>query len=73
MTDIPPETGGVSREWRCHWCGRTYKTHRSMSRWEQKAKSGYKRLCNRCATRRLGNPWSVLLDSWTARPDREGT
>lgn len=50
-------------EWRCRWCGKTYKTMRSMSEWEQKSRSGsWNRLCNRCATKRLGNPWSGLLE-----------
>ncbi len=34
-----------------------------MSEWEQRASDGeYKGMCNRCATRRLSNPWSGLLD-----------
>ena len=60
-------------EWRCPWCGKTYKTHRPMSDWEQRASSGeYKRMCNRCATRRLGNPWSGLLDMQKAARAEEG-
>lgn len=44
---------------RCAWCG---KVRKSMSRWEQKNLSGeWQRLCTRCATRRLRNPFNALL------------
>ena len=45
---------------RCPWC---WKERRQFSDWEQKTLSGeWKRLCGRCATRRLNNPYNGLLD-----------
>ena len=48
---------------RCGWCG---KPRRRFSEWEQQVLAGrnegqWKRLCNRCATRRLNNPYSGIL------------
>jgi hypothetical protein len=44
---------------RCFWCG---KRDRPTSEWEQESLyDGWKRLCTRCATRRLNNPWNALL------------
>lgn len=44
---------------RCEWCG---KANRTASDWEQeRLKGGWRRLCVRCANRRIGNPWSALL------------
>lgn len=53
----------MSEGFHCHWCARTYKTQRAASHWEQKTLSTgeYKRLCNRCANRRLNNPYNGLL------------
>ncbi len=51
-----------STKWRCPWCGLTYNSQRSMSDWEQKTLNGeWKRMCNRCATRRLNNPYGYAL------------
>lgn len=43
----------------CAWCG---KHRRRASDWEQAGIGGeYKRLCVRCANRRLNNPYNSLL------------
>ena len=43
----------------CRWCGRR---NRTASDWEQKNLSGtWQRLCVRCASSRLRNPWNALL------------
>jgi hypothetical protein len=43
----------------CKWCG---KRNRTASDWEQRNLSGvWQRLCVRCASRRLDNPWNGLL------------
>lgn len=45
---------------RCDWCGTP---RRSWSDWEQQGVTDklWKRLCSRCANRRLDNPWNALL------------
>lgn len=44
---------------KCHWCG---KDRRRPSGWEQETlKGAWKRLCVRCANRRLNNPYNALL------------
>jgi len=48
---------------RCGWCG---KPRRRFSEWEQQVLGGcdagrYMRLCSRCATRRLNNPYSGIF------------
>lgn len=49
---------------RCAWCG---KPRRTFSDYEQQVlvgphdKGKWKRLCTRCANRRLDNPWGGLL------------
>ena len=58
---------------RCHWCGKTYKTERPRSGWEQKStRVGWQEMCNRCATRRLNNPWSGLLNMRKVGSDTGG-
>ena len=43
----------------CRWCG---KRNRTASDWEQEGlKGGWYRLCTRCASSRLRNPWNALL------------
>ena len=45
---------------RCAWCDRERKDR--FSDWEQRTLSGeWKRLCNRCANRRLNNPYNGIL------------
>ena len=44
---------------RCFWCGRH---DCQASDWEQDHyREGWQRLCKRCATKRLNNPWNALL------------
>jgi hypothetical protein len=44
---------------RCFWCGQR---NRQASDWEQENYAkGWQRLCRRCATVRLNNPWNALL------------
>jgi hypothetical protein len=52
---------------RCYWCGRH---DVPASEWEQEHRSGgWQRLCNRCARRRLNNPWNALLSMRKITPD----
>lgn len=49
-------------EWHCAWCGKTYKSEKSKSNWEQDShRSGWQILCNRCANSRLDNPYNAIL------------
>lgn len=45
---------------RCTWCG---KDRRAFSEYEQRevTTGEWKRLCRRCANRRLNNPYNALL------------
>ena len=66
-----------AEEWRCTWCGKYYKTPR-LSGWEQQEShtSEWREMCNRCATRRLNNPWNALLGlrrTSHAHQTKEGT
>lgn len=47
----------------CAWCWPKPRIPRKAnSDWEQKNLSGeWKRLCNRCASSRLNNPWNAQL------------
>ena len=64
-------------EWRCPWCGKYYKTPR-LSGWEQQnvTTKQWREMCNRCATRRLNNPYNALFGMRRighARQTKEGT
>jgi hypothetical protein len=53
----------------CHWCG---KRNRTASEWEQEGlKGGWYRLCVRCASSRLRNPWNALLPMRKTGSDKE--
>lgn len=57
----------------CGWCHPPTRRRTANSEWEQKNLRGeWLRLCNRCANRRLNNPYNALLNMRKISKDSKG-